>query len=136
MISAMTPALTALGWTLVLAIVQIFLAAGLRTQETGLGYNASARDSGGPPVGKVTGRLMRAQANLFETLSLFAAAVLIAVVAGRDNRTVDLAAWTYLGARIVYVPLYALGVPFVRTLVFLLSVVALIAIICTILRPA
>ena len=135
MTSAMTPALTALGWTLVLAIVQIFLAAALRTQETGLPYNAGARDTEGPPVGKVTGRLMRAQANLYETLPLFAAAVLIAFVAGRESKMVDLAAWTYLGARIVYVPLYALGVPFVRTLVFLLSVVALIAIICTILRP-
>ena len=132
----MTPALTALGWTLVLAIVQIFLPAGFRTQETGLPFNAGARDEAGPPVGKVTGRLMRAQANLFETLPLFAAAVLIAVVAGRETPLVDKAAWTYLAARIVYVPLYGFGILYLRTLAFLVSASALTVILYFILRPA
>ena len=135
MTSAMTPALTALGWTLVLALVQIFLPSTLRTQEVGLPFNAGPRDEEGPPPGKVTGRLKRAQANLFETLPLFAAAVLIAFVAGRESKLVDGAAWTYLGARIVYVPLYALGVPYLRTLVFLVSAVALVVIFYAILRP-
>ena len=37
----MTPELTLLGWTLVLAIVQILLPGMLRTSETGVDYNAS-----------------------------------------------------------------------------------------------
>ena len=97
----MTTELTALGWTLVLAVVQIFLHAGARNRETGLEYNAGPRDDGGPPEGVVTGRLRRAKANLYETLPLFAAAVLVAHVAGRESATTVYAAWAYLIARVV-----------------------------------
>ena len=81
----MTPELTMLACTLVLALVQILLPALLRTRETGTAYNVSARDGDGPPVGKITGRLQRAQANLFETLPLFATAVLIAHVTAQES---------------------------------------------------
>ena len=131
----MTTELTALGWTLVLALVQIFLHAGARNQETGLQYNAGARDAEGPPERPVTGRLRRAKQNLFETLPLFAAAVLIAHVAGRESHTTAVAAWSYLVARVVYIPLYALGVPVVRTLVWGVGVVALLAYFWVILHP-
>ncbi|WP_439541163.1 MAPEG family protein [Hyphomicrobium sp.] len=132
----MTPELTILAWTLVLAIVQILLPATLRNRETGLDYNASARDTPSPaPVGKVTGRLMRAQENLFETLPLFAAAVLIAHVAGRNG---DLTLWgaaLYLAARVVYVPLYAAGIPVIRSLAWTAGMVGLIMILVAILAP-
>ena len=131
----MTTELSILGWTLVLAIVQIFLAAGARNRETGIAYNAGPRDEPGPPVGKVTGRLQRALKNLFETLPLFAAAVLIAHVAGREGTLTLWGAWMYLLARIVYVPLYAFGVPWVRTLAFLVSVLGLVLILVAILHP-
>lgn len=82
----MTQELTLLGWTLVLALVQILLPSFLRTREIGSEYNASPRDGPSPvPIGQVTGRLQCAQQNLFETLPLFAAAILIAHVAGREG---------------------------------------------------
>ncbi len=122
----MTIELTILGWTLVLAMVQIALAATFRTMETGLWFNASARDGGGPPVGKITARLQRAQSNLFETLPLFAAAVLIAHFAGRNNAQTVLGCELFLGARVLYLLLYAAGVPVVRTLVWAVSIVGLV----------
>ncbi len=131
----MTTELTALGWTLVLAIVQIFLHAGARTQETGLTYNMGPRDGDGPPEGAVTGRLKRARANLYESLPLFAAAVLVAHAAGREGTTTAGAAWTYLAARIVYVPLYAFGVPVVRTLVWGVGLAAIGVYLVVILHP-
>ncbi len=131
----MTTELSILGWVLVLAIVQIFLAAGARNRETGLKYNAGPRDEPGPPVGKITGRLQRAQKNLYETLPLFAAAVLVAHVAGREGTLTLWGAWIYLVARIVYVPLYAYGVPVVRTLSFLVSLLGLAMILVAILLP-
>lgn len=131
----MTPALIALGWCLVLAVVQIMLPATVRTQEVGLTYNAGPRDGDEPPMGVLTGRLKRAQANLFETLPLFGLAVLIAWAAHRESHLVDLAAWTFLGARIVYLPLYAFGVPYVRTLAFLAALAALLVIVFEILKP-
>jgi uncharacterized MAPEG superfamily protein len=131
----MTPALTALAWTLVLALVQILLPAGFRNRETGAVYNTGPRDDPGPPVGKVTGRLRRAQANLYETLPLFGFAVLIAWAADRETHVVDFAAWTYLAARVVYVPLYGFGVPKVRSLAWGVGLLALFVILYEVLVP-
>lgn len=131
----MTPELTALAWTLVLAVVQLMLPAGFRTRETGLDYNAGPRDEAGPPVGKVTARLQRAQTNLYETLPLFAAAVLIAHVAGREGSVTAWAAWIYLAARVIYVPLYGYGVPKVRSLAWGVSLLAVVVLIATVLLP-
>ena len=131
----MTTELTALGWTLVLALVQIFLHAGARNQETGLQFNMGARDGSGPPERPVTGRLRRARDNLMETLPLFAAAVLIAHLAGREGALTAYAAWIYLIARVIYVPLYAFGVPGVRTAVWGVGVAALVAYFWAVLHP-
>ncbi|MFC0396889.1 MAPEG family protein [Paraburkholderia rhizosphaerae] len=125
----MTIELTLLAWTLVVALIQVLVPALLRNRETGIAYNASARDAPGAPVGKLTGRLMRAQSNLFETLPVFAAAVLIAHVAGRDSAQTQLGAWLYLLARIVYVPLYAAGVPYLRSLVWAASLAGILLIL-------
>jgi len=128
-----TTELNLLAWTLVLTLVQILVTASFRTRETGLAYNAGARDNGGPPMGVVTKRLQRAQANLFETLPLFAAAVLIAHVAARDGALTVTGCWLYLIGRILYVPLYAVGVPFIRSLVWVASVVGLAMVFAAIL---
>jgi len=125
----MTFELTVLGWTLVLALVQVLLPAAWRNRETGLAYNAGPRDEDGPPVGRVTARLRRAQNNLFETLPLFAAAVLIAHVAGREGALTAWGVSLYLGARIVYVPLYACGVPYLRSLAWVVSVGGLLLVL-------
>jgi uncharacterized MAPEG superfamily protein len=125
----MTIELTLLAWTLVLALIQVLAPALLRNRETGIAYNASARDGAGAPVGAITARLMRAQNNLFETLPVFAAAVLIAHVAGRDDAHTALGAWLYLIARVAYVPLYAAGVPYVRSLVWLVSLAGILLIL-------
>ncbi len=132
----MTTELALLGWTLVLAIVQLMLPAGFRNRETGIGYNAGPRDEPAPPPGKVTARLQRAQTNLYETLPLFAAAVLIAHVAHREGALTLLGAWTYLVMRIIYVPLYAFGVPVVRSVAWSLSLLGLALILVAILKPA
>ena len=123
-----TPELTLLAATLVLAFLHIFLPAAGRTMANGIGWNAGARD--GVPVrpGIVTERLERAQANLWETLPLFIGAILIAHVAGKTG---DLTVWgahAYFWARLIYIPLYAFGVPFVRSIVWLVSVAGLVAI--------
>lgn len=125
----MTTELTYLAWTLVLALVYIGLPSQLRTLETGTAYNASARDTAGPPVGLYTGRLQRAQANLFETLPLFIGAVLIAHVAGRTGSLTGWGVALYFWARVVYLPLYALGIPYLRSLVWLASLAGLIMVI-------
>ena len=77
--------------------------------------------------------MQRAQANLFETLPLFIAAVLIAHVAGREGALTLWGCWMYLIARIVYVPLYAFGIPVVRTLVWMVGTVGLVLVLIAVL---
>lgn len=126
----MTPEFTFLALTLILALVQIGGAGMARTAELGAKWNAGPRDEPAPPPGRLAGRLMRAQSNLFETLPLFAAAVIMAEVAGRTGAlTLWGGAGLYFAARVVYVPLYAFGVPWVRSLVWLIAAGGLVMVL-------
>lgn len=125
----MTPELTYVALAIILAVVQIFLPATGRTLQFGSKWNAGPRDEVMPPVTPLTGRLERAQANLYETLPLFIGAVLVAHVAGEDGFLTYWGASLYFWARVVYVPLYAFGVTGLRTLAFLASLVGLLMIV-------
>ncbi len=69
---------------------------------------------------------MRAQANYMETLPIAIVALIGVVLAGRTSEWTALGGWIWLGARIVYLPLYAFGVPVVRTIMFAASVTGLL----------
>ncbi len=131
----MTIELKLLGWTLVLALVQVLLPSQFRDRETGRTYNVGPRDDPGPPLGRVTGRLQRAQRNLFETLPVFGLAVLVAHVTSREGALTFWGAWLYFVARIVYVPLYARGIPYVRSAVWLVSFVGVLLVLLAVLGP-
>lgn len=118
-----------LGAVLILAIVNLFWAAQARTAQYGTSWNMGARDADMPPLAPLPARLLRAQANLAETLPLFAAAVLAAGVAGRFGTWTLVGSWLYAIGRLVYLPLYAAGVPVVRTLVWMVSMLGLVAVI-------
>ncbi|WGM48252.1 hypothetical protein KOAAANKH_03148 [Brevundimonas sp. NIBR10] len=125
----MTPELTYAALTILLAVVQIFLPATGRTLQHGPKWNAGPRDEDVPASNVVTGRLERAQANLYETLPLFLGAVLIAHVSGEDGFLTYWGATLYFWARVLYVPLYAFGVTGLRSLVFLVSLAGLLMIV-------
>jgi uncharacterized MAPEG superfamily protein len=125
----MTPEFIMLAFTLILALVQIVAAGAARTAELGGKWNAGPRDGEGPPPGKMAGRLMRAQANLFETLPIFAAAVIMAHIAGKDGQLTFVGAHLYFFGRLIYLPLYAFGVPYIRTLVWLIATAGLVMVI-------
>ncbi|HEV2747532.1 MAG TPA: MAPEG family protein [Allosphingosinicella sp.] len=121
--------LTVLAWGCVLALVHIFAAVRVKTRQYGTQWNMGARDEAVPPPEPIVGRLARAQANYFETFPIAAAAILIVTVAGRTDAWTAVGAITWLAARIVYLPLYALGVPKLRTLVFLVSVAGILMVL-------
>ena len=127
--------LTVLAWTLVLAFVQILLFDVARTGQYGLKWNMGARDGEMPPLSPVAERLKRAQDNLFETLPIFIAAVLIVHVAGREGAQTALGAQIYLAGRVAYVPLYAFGVPVLRSLVWIVSIAGLGMVVMPLLAP-
>jgi uncharacterized MAPEG superfamily protein len=78
-----------------------------------------------PEATPLAGRLERAAANSLENLVFFAALALVAQVAGATNERVLLGAQIFLWARVVYVPVYVIGLPFVRTGVWTVSIVGL-----------
>ncbi|MFN3816152.1 MAPEG family protein [Brevundimonas sp.] len=125
----MTPDFILLAIALMLALVQILWAGAARTSELGIKWNAGPRDGVAPPPGPMAGRLIRAQANLFETLPLFAAAVIMAEVAGKAGELTYIGAQMYVFARIAYVPVYMLGIPYVRSLIWLVSLIGLIVVL-------
>ena len=118
-----------LGWGCVLALVHVFAAVRAKTRQYGTKWNMGARDEALPPLEPVAGRLARAQANYFETFPVMIAAVLIAVESERTSDVTAAGAAIWLGARIVYLPLYAIGVPVVRTICFLVSVVGILMVL-------
>lgn len=115
-----------LGWAIVLGLLQVMLATGAVTRERGLAWNASARDGVPPPPGPLAARLQRAQANFLETFPFFAAAVLAVVLTQRQDDTTALAVQLYFWARLVYVPLYAAGIPYVRSLVWVVAMLGIV----------
>ena len=126
----MTPEFILLALTLILALVQIGAAAMARTAELGVIWNAGPRDAESPPPGKYAGRLMRAQANLFESLPIFAAAVIMAHIAGKDGTTLTfVGTHLYFFGRLIYLPLYAFGVPYIRSLVWLAAAAGLVMVL-------
>lgn len=126
----MTPEFMTLAGVLILALVQILLAAAARTAELGLKWNAGARDGETAPPGKLAGRLLRAQANLFETLPIFIAAILMAQMTARDGTSLTvIGSHLYLFGRLIYLPLYAFGVAYIRSLAWGVSLVGLVMLI-------
>ncbi|TMI00625.1 MAG: hypothetical protein E6H43_10995 [Betaproteobacteria bacterium] len=119
--------LALLVWSVALAFVQMLVAASAATLQVGLPKLAGNRDNM-PPLTGWAGRAERAHLNMLESLVLFAALVLVALVAGRTNSMTALGAQLFFWARLVYAPVYLAGVPWVRTAVWLVSVIGLILI--------
>lgn len=123
----MKPELVWLLWALAIAFAQMLIAVLGATAQVGLPALAGNREGLGTCTGWA-GRAARAHHNMLESLVLFAALVLIAVVSGKTNSTTLLGAQLFVWARLVYALVYLAGIPWLRTLVWLVSVVGMILI--------
>jgi uncharacterized MAPEG superfamily protein len=121
--------LLVLTWGCVLGFLHILAAAQAKTRQYGTKWNMGARDEALPPLNPLAGRLARAQANFFETFPLLIAGIII--VSGRNltDSTTALGAWLWLGGRVAYLPLYALGVPYLRSLAWGVSLVGIVMVL-------
>jgi uncharacterized MAPEG superfamily protein len=116
-------------WSVVLGLIQLMVATVMATRELGAKWNASPRDEQTKPKSVVTGRMLRAFANFKETFGFFVVAVLVVTVLGKSNGTSALGAQLYFWARVVYVPVYAAGIPVLRTLIWLVSLAGMIMVL-------
>jgi uncharacterized MAPEG superfamily protein len=106
-------------WTLfgamVLGLVHLTAGSFAFKAQVGNAYTVGPRDEGLQPTG-VAARLDRAQRNFLETFPIFATAILL--LEHFDRTGGWLSVWggsLYLAGRIVFLPLYAVGAPCVRT---------------------
>ncbi len=65
---------------------------------------------------------------MLENLVLFAILVLVAEVTGRANATTAFGSELFFAARLVYVPIYLIGITWVRTGAWGVSIVGLVLI--------
>ncbi len=106
----MTHELTALTLAALLQVVQYLLYAVPANLELGPGYTMSARDrEPSKQMSDGTARLGRALSNHFEGLILFTIAVLAITLSDQSTQVTAACAWTYLAARVLYIPAYYFG---------------------------
>jgi uncharacterized MAPEG superfamily protein len=118
-----------LWWSVVLGLVQLVLSVLPSAQVRGFVWASGPRDEPGAPLGRIGGRLERAFRNFLETFVFFVAAVLMVEVLGRHSATSALGAQIFFWARVAYVPAYAAGIPFLRTLLWSASVVGIVMVL-------
>lgn len=114
-----------LAGAVLLGLVQLIAAAASARTQQNLAWAAGPRDEPMPPLTGVPGRLDRAFRNFMETFPFFAALVLVAYLGGRLGTLTHWGGILYLAARVIYLPLYALGIPRIRTLVWFVSIIGL-----------
>ena len=107
-----------------LAIIQLTIPMliDLLTGNTNLTYLLSSRDSSSKPS-IYAQRARRALINLLETLPIFIGITILSLIREVDNSSVALL-WLIL--RTIYVPIYVLGINYLRTGVWAASLICLI----------
>lgn len=123
----MQPELSLLVWAVGLTFVQMLVAVTGAFLQVGLPPLVGNREALAPCTGWA-GRAQRAHHNMLENLALFAALVLVAVAAQKTNATTLAGAQVFLWARVAYAVIYLIGIPWLRTAVWFVSVIGLIMI--------
>jgi len=120
----------ALVWSVILTFLMLVLGLVFRTQAwspSGVMIAFGNREAVVAPLG-VGGRADRAAKNMIEAMVMFLALVLAASVAGKAPQAA-MGATVFFWARLVYWPVYLAGIPVLRTLVWLVSIIGLILIL-------
>lgn len=123
----MSPDLKYLLFSVVLAFVQVLIAAMAAQSQVGLSALAGNRDSV-PDLTGLAGRAKRAHLNMVENLVLFTALVLIAAAAGKANAATATGAAIFFWARLAHAIIYLIGIPWLRTLAWAVAVIGMIII--------
>ncbi len=120
----MSTDLMLLVWSVLLAFAQMLVAAMGSNSQVGLATLAGNRENL-PQFTGWAGRAHRAHRNMLENIVLFAALVLVAHVAGKANATTALGAQLFFWGRLAYAVVYVAGVPWLRTVLWVVSVVGM-----------
>jgi uncharacterized MAPEG superfamily protein len=128
----MKPELVLLGWSVILAIVQVLIAVQGAMMQVGLMTLIGNRE-GFPELKGWAGRAARAHRNMIENLVLFAALVLALAAAGKSNAATVLGAQIFFWGRVAYAGIYLAGIPWARTGAWTVSVIGLLVLLAQLL---
>ena len=123
----MTYELQMLVWAAALALIQMLVAAMGAQGQVGLPLLAGNREDL-PALTGWAGRAKRAHYNMLESLVVFAIVVLVAHLAGRNNAMTALGAALFFWARLSYAIVYVIGVPWLRTAIWAVSMAGIVLI--------
>jgi uncharacterized MAPEG superfamily protein len=129
----MTIELKMLVWSVCLGLASVLIAATLGTSQRGLTWNAGNRDGEPKPLTGAAARASRASSNFLETFPFFAVAVLALTLLKGSSPHTALGAQLYFWARLAYLPIYIIGIPYVRTLVWAVSLCGLLMVLSALL---
>jgi uncharacterized MAPEG superfamily protein len=107
--------------------VLILIQASAATRAQGVKPMAGNRDDLPPPK-TFQARTVRVVQNHMEAMALFTPLVLIAALQGVSSEMTTLGARLFFYGRVAHAVTYLVGVPFVRTLVWLVSVIGIVLI--------
>jgi len=112
-----------------LGLVYLLAAVVPSVLQRGFPWALGPRDDPPPAVGTMASRLDRAWRNFLETFPLFAVAVLVETSVSGNAGLAGLGAQLYFWGRVAFLPIYALGFPVVRTLVWTVSLVGIVLVL-------
>ncbi len=118
----MTTDLTMLVWSAVLCILLFMPYVLARVAVWGIPDTVGYPENP-PALPRWAARSWRAHINMAENLAPFAALVLVAHVASLANETTALGATIFFWARLVHAIVFIAGLPWVRTLAFVVSII-------------
>ncbi len=119
--------LTCLELSVLLWVAHVLVQAATANAEFGAAYLFTPRDTQPTPRGPpACGRATRALNNYVENLGPFIAMALALIATGQHGGLGAAGATIWILARIVYLPIYVLGVVYVRTALWAISVIGLL----------
>jgi len=121
----MTSELIWLGFAVIIGLVQLLWAAAAAQPQRGLKWNVGPRDEPLVLTG-MAGRLERAFTNFKETFPFYAALLIACYLTGKLSPMASAGSMLYVVARAAYVPLYAFGVSYLRSLVWAASLIGIL----------
>ena len=124
----MSVELKMLVWSCVLLFLLVIIQATASSRKHGFKTLAGNRGQLGPP-GEFEARAKRLVANHIENLMIFAPLLLAAVAMQITGRHTAQAATLFFWGRLAHAAIYLAGIPWVRTVAFVVSTVGLVVLI-------
>ena len=115
-----------LGWSVALLLIHIAVQGAISNRDRGPRFNVGPRDGDAPPLGVLAGRAERALRNYGETWPAFAMLALGLAVAGRTGGLGETGAVLWFAGRVAYLPLYLLGIPYLRSAAWTVAMVGIV----------